>query len=116
MRVSLIGAKSPMWSQAPLDAAILAGSIPSGDPNLVTLRAKLMDLSFGPGILPASGAAPIISTEIPDEFALLSEHIYIGMSCAGRLSSPWLTQLAYAAACFHLLTSIYTVERTCYIS
>ena len=90
MRQSIIGMNSQAWKLALIDVAILAGSIPSGDANIVALRAELSSLAFGPGFLLLSQSAHVVSAVRPDECAICSGYVYIGTSFAWHLATPWL--------------------------
>ena len=77
MRQALVGAAAPMWVSTPTDAAVLLGSIPSGDLDSVRLRTVLINLRPGPPPAPSSRKAPIVSHSTLDESALPSNYIYI---------------------------------------
>ena len=88
--MTLLGAASPLWRHAPLDAAILAASIPSGTFHVVQLRASLSHLSYGPCWDPCRGPPPSVVHSFPSVEALPPDHIYVGSSSPRHLSSPWL--------------------------
>ncbi len=53
-RQRLVGPGSALWSVAPALATVLLGSIPSRDPSVVSLRARLRNVGVGGRAIPSS--------------------------------------------------------------
>ena len=90
MRRALICNASPLWISAPLSAATLAASMPSGDAKVVAIRERLSALSFSTALFPPFASLPTVQHDMEQAMGLPMNSVYVGSGSARRLPSPWL--------------------------
>ena len=93
MRTSLVDRSSPRFQQAQRLSLMLAGTVPSGQPNIVDIRRRLKSEVFGPGDLHEFQkemlfAPPTVehefNTVIPD-----AAHVCVGWGDCATSLTPW---------------------------
>ena len=90
MRRALISNASPLWISAPLSAATLAASMPSGDASVVAIKERLFALSFSTALLQPFATLPTVSHSMEQAMILPMNSTYVATGSARRLPSPWL--------------------------